>query len=197
MARFVWNAEATLDSDAYADDFQAYFDDCRNSFKKIEYGQTFLEPGNESWEAFNAGDWRKALSLANSRDEEARRYFDALKNSGMEAKRVRLICEPLTGYLVWELNILIGNIELGEQISVLPLRRAEKLVDPAWLDDYVAIDETVAYRVLYNEAGLNAGGERSKDQESIRSVIHAFNLLESQGECLTAYFSREVAHLVP
>jgi hypothetical protein len=34
-----------------------------HDFWKLERGQVFAEPGDESWEAFDHGDWDEAMSL--------------------------------------------------------------------------------------------------------------------------------------
>lgn len=64
--------------------------------------------------------------------------------SGKTYRRVRVLTEPLTDYLRFELSFTPQNIAAGEDIRVLPMRRAVDLRIPLedfWLfdDDRVAL----------------------------------------------------------
>ena len=54
-----------LELPEYYADFQRNFRHARE-FWKLERGQVFAEPGDASWEAFDAGDWDEAMRLARS-----------------------------------------------------------------------------------------------------------------------------------
>jgi hypothetical protein len=57
-----------LDLAAYNADFWQEFDRIGDVFWKLERIQAFREPGVPSWEAMNAGDWERSLSLLREGD---------------------------------------------------------------------------------------------------------------------------------
>jgi hypothetical protein len=62
-----------LELPEYYADFQNDFR-CARTFWKLERGQTFAEPGDASWEEFNAGDWRESMYLLEERRADLKRY---------------------------------------------------------------------------------------------------------------------------
>ena len=55
-----------LELSAYYAEFQENYARARN-FWKLERGQSFAEPGDESWEAFDRGEWDEAINLLEKR----------------------------------------------------------------------------------------------------------------------------------
>jgi hypothetical protein len=193
----MWTPEDRLDSEGYLKDFYKYFDHMQDGMRKIEYGQSFSQPGNKSWEAFNHGDWQLALKLQDDLSKEADRYFKSLKRVAPPGRRVRIVVEPFSDYLIWELNIFRRNERLGEVIRVIKFPEAVELVARDFIDDYVAIDNTVAYRVLYDHNGLNIGAEKSLNPETVNGAVDAFEALFKNAEPFQEFFSREVVDRVP
>jgi hypothetical protein len=60
-----------MDLPAYYADFKKNFSRTRK-FWKLERGQTFAEPGDPSWEAFDRGDWEEAMQLLENRGRSSR-----------------------------------------------------------------------------------------------------------------------------
>lgn len=191
----VWSPDAKLNHEEYLADFWFYYERLKGRFRKLEAGQSFSEPGNPSWEAFASGDWEGAMRLVQERAAETKEYFDGLQRANICAERLRLVSLPFSPYLVWELNVLLQNQKLGESIGVLHAEKAAQLVDNIWLDDFVILDEAVAYRVLYGVDGVNVGAERSCDPTIVGHLIAVFESLQKVAEPLEAFFEREVAHL--
>src|SRR5436853_203469 len=87
-----------------------------DALRKFERQQTFREPGNPSWEAFEQGDVNKALQLA----EEQRAAINAeLAADDFPSYRLRVVEQPLTPYLWWELHVLLIRAEAGETIYTI------------------------------------------------------------------------------
>lgn len=194
---FHWQHDCHLDEKEYLEDFSKFFDNLKQTFRKIEFGQTFAEPGNPSWEAFDRGDWDQALALMGQRSDEGKQYFEGLAKKEKQALRVRIVEEPFSDYLIWELNVLRYNEQLGEVVRVVSMNDARRLVAPDFLADFVTLDDAVAYRVLYGANGRNVGAERSTNRSSILSVCNAFDCLFDKGEPLGEFFAREIATLKP
>lgn len=192
-----WHPDAVLGLDEYLADFYRHFATLARDFRKLEAGQTFSEPGDASWEAFAAGNWTRAVELMGEVSEQSRRYFDELKARGRVARRVRLVREPLSDYLIWELNGLRRNERLGERIRVLPVADALRAVPSAYVDDFALLDTTVAYRVLYDASGCAAGAERSTDAADVAGIAAAFDTLFDAGEDLDSYHRRRLVGHVP
>ncbi len=55
----------------------------------------------------------------------------------------------------------------------------------------------VAYRVTYDDQGVNDGAEASYDPHIIDRVVAAFDDLFRAGEPMLDFFDREIAHLEP
>jgi hypothetical protein len=66
----------------YYADFQRNFWRARE-FWKLERGQVFADPGDASWEAFDAADWDEAMRLAEARRADLRRYHEENAAAGI------------------------------------------------------------------------------------------------------------------
>src|SRR5436189_4519893 len=97
----------TLTLQAYLVDFQQHFWKTDESgCWKIERQQEFAEPGDDSWEAFTNGDWGKSLKLMNAKRREITQYHKRILKHGFRVHRVRVVQEPISPYLIWELHAL-------------------------------------------------------------------------------------------
>lgn len=195
---FEWRPDLpALTHEEYLADFWPYFEAMTSKMRKIEVGQSFSEPGNPSWEAFSTGDWNRSLQCIDEHAPETRQYFEGLRDAGKQAARVRVVELPLTEYLVWEFNVLVRSATFGEQIRVIERAKARNLTDEIPIDDFVAIDDVVAYRVLYDAEGLNVGAERTTDRGQVRAIVAAFEVLFARGEPIDSFFERRVEPRTP
>jgi hypothetical protein len=76
---------------AYYADFQENYARTR-SFWKLERGQSFAEPGDESWEAFDRGDWDEAMNLLDKRRPDLADYIRWHTENGVASRRIRKLC---------------------------------------------------------------------------------------------------------
>lgn len=118
MLRNVAEAEAvTLTSEEYLSDFWPYFQRLQDVFWKLETYQSFREPDDSSWRAFDSGDWNQAIRLIDERREEIQEPVKQVH--GFEMRRVRIVEKPFTPYIQWELYYIRHRAQAGEDIRVI------------------------------------------------------------------------------
>ncbi|MFJ2218086.1 DUF6879 family protein [Streptomyces sp. NPDC101062] len=165
---------------------------------KFERRQHFEELGSPSWEAFHRGDWTEALRLM---AENGATYWAKVSQEDRERgsifHRVRIVEEPLTPYLQWELNSLRIQAEYGLPIRVVSGDQLKALEATAPLPEIVVLGSQVLYEVVYTEAGLLDGAIRISDSGLIKSWESFIKELYEGGEDIISYVDRQVAHLPP
>src|ERR1051326_940629 len=107
-----------MDLPAYYADFQENYARTRD-FWKLERGQVFAEPGDESWEAFDRGDWDEAMDLLERRRPDLVDYITGNAAKGVTSRRIRIVSLPPSLYLQWELHLLRIRDEAGAAIRIL------------------------------------------------------------------------------
>lgn len=186
-----------LSLDDYIADFDERFEAPADDCWKVERRQTFVEQGSASYDAFARGDWSEALRLIEERKPGLREYHEQLAARGLDVRRVRVVEQPVSPYLVWELNSLRQRRELGELIRVA----GGDLVAPHEVDgelpEVVGIDEAVVYQVLYDDEGVATGAIRSTDPNQVAHWRGVFVALFDRSEDLADFFDREVTGLRP
>ncbi|MFI7353662.1 DUF6879 family protein [Streptomyces avidinii] len=188
-----------LDLDAYLADFDRHFwNSGAVGFWKLERRQTFREPGVESWEAFQRGAWREALSLIADQESHFERYFGRIAQSGFALHRVRVVEEPLTPYLQWELHLLRLKERHGERTRVL---RPESVLGveekEGMLPEIVVLGNAVMYEIVYDDDGTISGGIKFSESDVISKCRDFIQGLHAGGERLHTFFDRRVVHLRP
>ncbi|WP_042432148.1 DUF6879 family protein [Streptacidiphilus anmyonensis] len=185
-----------LDGAAYVADFEERFWRIGpDGFWKLECLQSYDETGFPSWEAFRRGDWAEALRLVEQSRPEIERQSAALAAAGIRHHRARVVVEPVSPYVQWELHVLRAKDQRGEHVAVLTVDRAAALVGAGPLPDLVVLGDEAVYEVHYTAAGVPDGATRYREDEVIRRARDFVRLLHRAGEGLAAYFPREIAGL--
>jgi Family of unknown function (DUF6879) len=164
---------------------------------KLERQQHFIEPGDDSWEAFAAGDWDRSLRLLNDRRRDLKQYHKRVQRSGFEISRVRVVQEPIGAYLIWELNALQVRYECGAKIRVVDVEQVEPLESNGVLPEIFIVGRSTAYQVLYGEDGAAEGAIRTTDRDVIEQWTTLTKDLYADGEEMDSYFKKKVAGLKP
>lgn len=164
---------------------------------KLERGQHFREPWNDRWVAFDRGDWDEALRM----NDAARDAFTAESRKaaehGLRLLRVRVVEEPITPYLRWELHSLRVHTECGELIRVVGPEQVKQFEDGGLLPELLTIGPDTVYEIVYDETGLADGAIRYVDA-GLRTRIAAFiEELYDVGEDIQDFVQRKIAHLEP
>lgn len=164
---------------------------------KLERGQTFKEPGTPSWEAFDSGDWARAMRLIEDDRESVATYFRDATRRGLTFRRLRVVEHPVTPYLQWEMNVLRLRSELGEKIRVLDAGTISDLERDAQVPEVVILGSSVMYAVIYDDDLKGSGARRFTDPDQVRTTTREFEALYAQGEEFSEFFEREIAPLEP
>lgn len=177
----------------YRADFVAEFEKTKGVIWKLERLQHFDERGLPIYDAFARGDWEGSLALVEGLREE----FAAEHPDRIEFRRIRVIEEPLTPYVHWELAVLKVRAQEGERSRVVPASAVAEFETERVVPELVAFGPTLLYEVLYDDEGVHIGGRRITDPEVIEPCLPVLASLYEQGEDLIEYFDRKVAPLPP
>ncbi|KAB8192992.1 hypothetical protein FH608_021865 [Nonomuraea phyllanthi] len=138
---------------------------------KLERRQTFQEPGNPSWEAFAAGDMKRALELIEE-DRAAQRDFRRIFDDRAAAfYRLRVIEDPLSRYLRWELAHFRLNAEEGEKIYIVNQAMIADLDLRYDLADYTIFDRSLAFFLNYSDDGLFLHADMVSDPAALAELV--------------------------
>ena len=181
---------------AYYADFERNFARARE-FWKLERGQTFAEPGDASWEAFNSGNWDEAMRLLERRREDLKRYHLEHAVAGMTTRRIRIVSLPVTPYLQWELNLLRIRDETGGRVRILRDTAVADLEDEGTLPEIYTMDHTLMYQAIYDNHGVLEHAQRYTSRVLVSRCRAFIAALYGRGEPIRDFFQREIAHLPP
>lgn len=163
---------------------------------KLERRQHFEEQGDASRDALRRGDWPHALRLLDDRCDALRAEAADDERQGVAFHRVRVVEEPLSSYLQWELHVLRHRVRYAEErVRVLTAEAvtASETLQP--LPELTILGDAALYRVEYTEAGVPDGAVRYTDPAVIESWTTHLKNLYASAEDLAAYFARVVAPL--
>jgi hypothetical protein len=180
----------------YLDDFWPHFQQIDDVLWKLERIQDFREPEEPSWVAVMAGDWDRALDLIEDKRQESLRLAE--RSHGFANRRLRIVEQPITPYLQWEMQILKIRVETGEQdIKVLDAQAIRDIERDRPLPELLVLGRAVMYEVLYDETATLSGARRIDDPAVIRACRQELDRLFEKGEDLLVYFDREIASMPP
>ncbi|MCT2591002.1 hypothetical protein LHJ74_13965 [Streptomyces sp. N2-109] len=184
--------------EAYKRDFRLRDAQIRDGASwKLERRQHFQEQGSASWEAMRRGDWEESLRLLEERRPALLEAARADERRGYVFHRVRIVQNPLTPYMQWQLHSLRLRAECGEMIRVVRLEEVSVSDNPDPLPEVVILGGHTLYRVLYDEAGVPGGAVRYTAPETVTRWELYVKALHRAGEEVRSFFDREVAPLPP
>ncbi len=182
----------------YLADFERHFWSIGSpGFWKIQRQQHMREPGHPSWETFARGRWDESLRLLAADRERIAAEHRRLNELGFTVQWVRVVEEPLTPYLQWELHVLRVREQCGSRVRVIRPRQVKALEAGGPLPEMHTLGTDVMYQVLYDDHGVFTAARRYTDRELIARCQRVLVDLHACGEPLADYFAREVAHLAP
>ncbi|RKN05203.1 DUF6879 family protein [Streptomyces radicis] len=164
---------------------------------KCERRQDFVELDHPSYDAFRAGRWEESMRLLDDRRESLRETMRERSLRATVFHRVRVVEEPLTPYLQWELRSLAVQAECGAAIRVVPGGRVARFEESGPLPEVVVLGGETLYHVLYTPTGSLDGAIRIDDSAVVSSWTALIRGLYGDGEDVTAYVDRHVATLPP
>jgi hypothetical protein len=164
---------------------------------KLERRQHFLEEGFPSWDAFMAGNWAESMALYQDQRPGLLELSLMTTKHNSTFHRLRIIEEPLSPYLQWELHCLMLRAKYWERIRVLDAKAVRSLEPDRPLPELVSLCGRTLYHTLYTSAGRPDGAIRYTDASVIEKYQAVVRGLYDSGEDLKTYFQREVRPLPP
>src|SRR4051794_16133177 len=124
-----------LDLDEFGARFAGAWSRLQFRFLKLECRQTYQErETNTSQEAYNKGEVGKARELLRQEAEADRPLYKDMKARGLDYARIRLIQQPLTPYLEYELMAYRIREDMGETIEIVRCGRELNLPNDKYFD---------------------------------------------------------------
>lgn len=183
-----------LSAESYLEDFWPHFRQVEDVLWKLERIQEFREPDELSWVAMMEGDWARALALVEEKRAESQQQ--ARSSEKFANRRLRIVQQPVSPYLQWEMQILKIRVETGEQdIKVLDAHAVRHLEVELPLPELLVLGTSALYEVLYDETGAPSGARRIDDLEVIDACRQELAELFDKAEDLLTYFEREIEPL--
>lgn len=184
--------------EVYKRDFRERWAVLRNTESwKIERRQHFEEQGSASRDALRRGDWEESLRLLEERRDALREAALDDGRQGHVLHRIRVVNEPLTPYLQWELHSLRLRAEYGVRVRVVRADAVSPAETEGILPEVTILGGRTLYRVLYTERGIPDGAFRYTDPDLVSRWVAYLRALYGVGEDVESYFTRHVAHLPP
>jgi hypothetical protein len=187
-----------LELDAYYPDFDKHFwASGELGFWKLERQQDFKEPGYDSWEAFARGDWEESLRLLEAGRAGLEEYHRRISRQGFVARRIRVVEEPLSAYMQWELHALHVRQQSGGSIRVIGADKVARYEDDGPLPEIYTLGSQVMYEAVYDEQGVLEAARKFTDPDLVLRCRRFIADLYDDGEPLEGWFDRHVAPLPP
>lgn len=159
-----------LDLDAFGTCFLNAWSRTESRFLKLECWQSYREREvTTSQAAYERGDVREAERLLRQESEAERSLYEDVERKGIDYARIRLVQEPLTPYLDYELVAYRIRVRIGENIEVVRCDPAMRLPDEDHFD-FLIFDRHTALIHDYGEIGLQSGGWMTHDATVIAEL---------------------------
>jgi len=181
-----------LDLEGFGSAFANAWSRIEFRFLKLECWQAYREAEtNESQAAYDCGDIEAARRLLTEEAEGDRRLYEDVRRRGIEYARVRLVREPLTRYLDYELLSFRIRAEMGENIEIVRCDPAQSLPDEQHFD-LLLFDRRTALIHDYgsDEVGFQVGGWISQDPQVVERLEDTVMDLRRRGTPLGQFLAR-------
>lgn len=180
-----------LDLDEFGTQFTSAWSRMERRFLKLECWQMYREiEASESQAAYDRGDVDAACEMLAREAEADRKLYDDVRKRDIEYARVRLIQEPLTAYLQYELLSYRVRADLGENIEIVRCDADLRLPNEQ-LFDVLLFDEHTALIHDYGigSVGLQTGGWCTRAPEAVAALVDAVTTLRGRAVPLSAYLA--------
>ncbi|WP_405612087.1 DUF6879 family protein [Streptomyces sp. NBC_01508] len=162
---------------------------------KLERRQHFEEQGSPSRDALRRGEWEESLRLMRERRDALAAAAREDERQGHTFHRVRVVEEPLTPYLQWELHSLRQQTRLGARVRVVSAESVAAAERPGPLPELVVLGGRTLFNILHSDGGHPQGAIRYTDPEVVAERGQYIKALYESGDEIGSYFERVVAHL--
>ncbi len=181
-----------LDLDEFSAAFASAWSRIESRFLKLECWQAYQESDtNESQAVYNRGDTETTQHLLRREADADRPLYVDVQRRGIKYARVRLVQEPLTAYLDYELLSYRIRADLGERIEVVVCEAGQRLPDEQHFD-FLLFDRHTALIHDYGtaEVGCQTGGWVTHQPDVIASLETIVTALRRQAVPLHQYLAQ-------
>lgn len=155
----------TITSDEFLDLFRAM----KHGAFRLELRDRYNVPAEQDrWDAFQARDWPRLDELNRVQRAAWMGLMRQATATGRRVERVRVVSEPPTDYIRFELRLNAGNAEAGEDIRYLPRGHAAGLPLPEV--DYWLFDDTTAVALHFAHDDSLTGMELVDDPDTVAQL---------------------------
>lgn len=124
-----------LTLDEFSSEFHRAWSRLRSRFLKLECWQAYQElESNRSQQAYRQGHLERARTLLREEAEGDRPLYEDIRARRLDYARVRVVQEPLTDYLRYEMLSYQLRAEMGEAIVVVTVDRDVDLPSQEFFD---------------------------------------------------------------
>lgn len=156
-----------VDLDEFEWRFSVAWARTQSRFLKVECWQEYRElAGNRSQSAYDQGDLRTAQILMRQEAQADRSLYDDIEKRRIDYSRIRLVQEPLTRYLRYEIEAYRIRAELGENIEIVRCHSGIRLPNAEHFD-FLVFDRHTALIHDYDARGRQTGGWLTRDPDVI------------------------------
>lgn len=185
-----------LGLDGFGAEFERAWSGLESRFLKVESWQAYREAeSNESQRAYEEGDHARARALLREEAEADRPLYEDVRRRGIDFARIRIVQEPLTDYLRYELMSYQIRLEMGEKIEAARVSADVSLPDGHSFDeryfDFLLFDRRAALIHDYGHgtAGIQTGGWLVRDSDALEALEARALALRADTEDLHRYLA--------
>ncbi|MFC4560387.1 DUF6879 family protein [Nocardiopsis mangrovi] len=164
---------------------------------RFERRQQARERDHPGWAEFERGRWDESLRLLERHRPGLRAQVRGEQDLGAAARRVRVVEEPLTPYLQWELHLLRIQAECGRPVRIVPGAALGALETSAPLPEVIVVGGRALYEIVHTQAGLIDGAVLFTDPGLAGRWQRFIGELFANGEDVRSYTDRYVFRLPP
>lgn len=176
-----------LDLHEFSVKFSEAWSGLTSRFLKLECRQTYREiETNESQAAYESGDVGKARELLSVEAEADRPLYEDVIEQRIDYARIRLVQEPLSPYLQYELISYEIRQAIGENIEVVRVPQELALPNDEYFD-FLLFDRSAALIHDYGESGAQAGGWMTRHPGTIIALERTALTLREAAIPITQY----------
>jgi hypothetical protein len=183
-----------LDLDEFGAAFTSAWSRIESRFLKLECWQAYRElDASESQAAYERGDIEAARKFMQQEAEADRPLYEGVTRRNIEYARVRLVQEPLTTYLSYEMLSYCIRADMGEAIEVVVCDPALDLPDDQHFD-FLLFDRHTALIHDYGvgEIGQQTGGWITHAPEAIVALEELVTALRRKAVPLQRYLAKPI-----
>jgi hypothetical protein len=159
--------------------FPKAFSQVKYQVLKLETKQTYLEPGNPSFEMMASGNFEKSLRLIPEVRSSDGYLYRQLKDRGVDFIRCRPVKYPFSQYLKWEFETYKYSAEMLERIFCCLFSETATLFETIATKDFMVFDSSIAFVHDYDKDGLIQGGWVTNDLQHILMLQSVFIHIKS------------------